>query len=218
MLRAPVVLSDTAFDVLWHHEDLGEHHTVLHVSPSEANALEVEHALHREGVRIDETLDALRVLAFADLEYFGWIGFTRDDTLPVVAASAGRLGVFALRDNGYVRIEAVGGNPSDTLLAHLPDIPPGRGVSINARAGEAQHSRALVELMQRPRTCVAKLFAARRDRHGRRRRSESFLTTIDCPDGRWLVTRYTDGRGERWVHATPATHHIVSDWLHRLAA
>src|SRR5689334_13935067 len=104
MLRAPVVLSDAAFDVLWHHDDLGDHHTVLHVPPSEADPREVEEALHREGVRVDDTLEALRVLAYADFECFGWIAFNRDDTLPVIAATAGRQGVFALRDNGYVRL------------------------------------------------------------------------------------------------------------------
>ena len=98
----------------------------------------------------------------------------------------------------------------------LLHLPPGRGASINARAGEAQRSRALVELMQRPRTGAAKLYAARRDRYGRRRRSESFISTIDCPDGRWLVVRCTDSRGERWVHATPATRHIINEWVRRL--
>lgn len=216
MLRAPVVLSDTAFDVLWHHDDLGDHHTVLHVPPAEANALEVEHELYREGVRVDDTLEALRVLAFADLEYFGWIGFNREVTLPVVAAAAGRHGVLALRDNGHVRIEAVHGDPSDTLAACLPEVPPGRGASINAREEEARGSRALVELMQRPRSGVAKLYAARRDRYGRRRRSESFVTTLDCPDGRWLVVRYADRRGQRWVHATPAARPVIREWLRRL--
>jgi hypothetical protein len=217
MLRAPVVLSDTAFDVLWHHDDLGEHHTVLHVPPAEANPREVQEALHREGVRVDDTLEALRVLAFADFECFGWIAFNRDDTLPVIAATAGHHGVFALRDNGYVRIQALHGDPSDTLASHLPPLPPGRGASINARAEEARSSRALVELMQRPRTGAAKLYAATRDRYGRRRRSESFVSTIDCPDGRWLVVRYTDNRGERWIHATPATRHIITEWIQRIA-
>ncbi|MFI9006108.1 ESX secretion-associated protein EspG [Actinosynnema sp. NPDC053489] len=218
MSRAPVVLSDTAFDVLWRHEDLGEHHTVLHVPPAEANALEVEHALRREGVRVDEALEALRVLAFADFECFGWIAFNREVTLPVVAAAAGRHGVFALRDNGHVRLGALRGDPSDTLVACLPELPAGRGSSINARAEEAQRSRALVELLRRPRTGVAKLFAARRDRYGRRRRSDSFVTTLDCPDGRWLVVRYTDDRGQHWVHATPATRPIIKEWVDRLAS
>ncbi|MBB5957245.1 hypothetical protein FHS29_003838 [Saccharothrix tamanrassetensis] len=216
MLRAPLVLTDTEFDVLWHHDDLGEHHTVLHVPPAEADALEVEHALYREGVRVDDALEALRVLAFADSECFGWIAFTREVTLPVVAATAGRHGVFALRDNGHVRIGALDGDPADTLASCLPEMPPGRGSSINARAEEAPGSRALVELMQRPRTGVAKFFAAKRERYGRRRRSESFVTTIDCPDGRWLVVRYADSRGQRWVHATPATRPIIREWLHRL--
>ncbi|QFZ19741.1 ESX secretion-associated protein EspG [Saccharothrix syringae] len=216
MLRAPVVLSDTAFDVLWHHDDLGEHHTVLHVPPAGANTLEVEQALHREGVPVDEALEALRVLAFADFECFGWIAFNRGSTLPVVVATAGRHGVIAVRDNGHVRLDAVRGDPSDTLVACLPEVRPGRGSSINARAEEARGSRALVELMRRPRAGVAKLFAARRDRYGRRRRSASFVTTIDCPDGRWLVVRYTDGHGQGWVHATPATRPIIREWLHRL--
>lgn len=218
MLRTPVVLSDTAFDVLWRRDDLGEHHTVLHVPPSEANAREVEQALHREGVQVEDTLEALRVLACADFECFGWIAFNREDTLPVIAATAGRHGVFALRDNGYVRLQALYGDPTDTLASHLPQMPPGRGSSINARADEAQRSRALVELMQRPRTGAAKLYAARRDRYGRRRRSESFVSTIDCLDGRWLVVRYADSRGQQWIHATPATRHIITEWVQRIAA
>lgn len=217
MLRAPVVLSDTAFDVLWRREELGEHHTALHVPPAEANPLEVEQALYRAGVRIDETLEALRVLAFADSEHFGWIAFNREVTLPVVVATAGRRGVLALRDNGHVRIEALRGDPPDVLAACLPQVRPGRGSSINARAEEARGSRALAELVQRPRTGVAKLYAARRDRYGQRRRSESFVTTLDCPDGRWLVVRYTDGRGQGWVHATPATRPVIREWLDRLA-
>ncbi|MGW6936881.1 ESX secretion-associated protein EspG [Lentzea sp. NPDC054927] len=217
MLRAPVVLSDMAFDVLWHYDDLGEHHTVLHVPPAETNPREVEQALHREGVQVDDTLEALRVLAFADFECFGWIAFNREDTLPVVAAIAGRYGVVALRDNGYVRLQTLDGDPSATLAAHLPEMPPGRGTSINARAEDAQSSRGLAELMQRPRTGAAKLYSARRDRYGRRRRSESFVSTIDCADGRWLVVRYADSRGQRWVHATPATRHIITEWIRRIA-
>ncbi|MFE2758110.1 ESX secretion-associated protein EspG [Actinosynnema sp. NPDC059335] len=216
MLRGPVVLSDTAFDVLWHHDDLGEHHTVLHVPPAEADVLEVERELHREGVRVDDTLEALRVLAYADSECFGWIAFNREVTLPVVVATAGRHGVFAVRDNGHVRIDVLRGDPSETLAACLPDVPAGRGVSINARAEEARGSRALAALVQRPRTGVAKLYAARRDRYGRRRRAGSFVTTLDCPDGRWLVVRYTDNRGQGWVHATPATRSVVGEWLRRL--
>lgn len=216
MLREPVVLSDAEFDVLWHHDNIGEHHTVLHVPPAEANTLEVEQALYRDGVRVDEALEALRLLAFADFECFGWIAFNREVTLPVVVATAGRHGVFALRDNGHVRIDALRGDPSDRLVSCLPELRAGRGSSINARAEEASTSRPLVELMQRPRAGVAKLFAATRDRYGRRRRSESFITTLDCPDGRWLVVRYTDARGQGWVHATPATRPIIREWLRRI--
>jgi hypothetical protein len=207
MLREPVVLSDAEFDVLWHHDNIGEHHTVLRVPPAEANALEVEQALYREGVRVDEALEALRLLAFADFECFGWIAFDREVTLPV----------FAVRDNGHVRIDALRGDPSDRLVACLPEVRPGRGSSINARAEEARTSRPLVELMRRERTGVAKLFAATRDRYGRRRRSESFITTIDCPDGRWLVVHYVDTRGQGWVHATPATRPIIGEWLRRIS-
>ncbi|KJK53465.1 hypothetical protein UK23_00250 [Lentzea aerocolonigenes] len=177
-----------------------------------------EEALHREGVRVDDTLEALRVLAFADFECFGWIAFNREDTPAGHRRHcAGRHRVFALRDNGYVRIQALHGDPSDTLASHLPPLPLGRGASINARAEEAPSSRALVELMQRPRTGAAKLYAARRDWYGRRRRSESFVSIIDCPDDRWLVVRYAVSRGERWIHATPATRPIVTEWIRRIA-
>ncbi|GLZ30929.1 ESX secretion-associated protein EspG [Lentzea sp. NBRC 105346] len=218
MLSTPVLLSEEAFDVLWHHGDLGEHHTVLHVPPAGLTAREVEQALYREGVPVDDTLDALRVLACADVECFGWIATNRDDTFPVVAASAGRHGVFALRDNGYLRLQSLYSAPADALVAHLPEVPPARGASINARADEAWGSRPLRDLMRLPRTGMAKLFAARRDRFGRRHRAESFLTTIDCPDGRWLVVRYTDDRRQSWVHATPASRSLIATWLTRLTA
>lgn len=229
MLRVPVLLSGDAYDVVWQLDNLGEHHPALHVrSPGgtldERARLEREifEDLAQEGMPLTAVRETLRVLAHAELECYGWIAENQADALPVVAAAtAVEYGVIAVNDNGFVRLQPSHGDPADAVAARLPEMPPGRGASINVRqdetGGSGQQAVLLRQLLRRPRTGSAKLYAAHRDRYGRRQRAESFLTTIDVDDGRWLVVRYTDDRRQSWVHATPASRCLVADWLNRLA-
>jgi hypothetical protein len=81
--------------------------------------------------------------------------------------------------------------------------------------GKASPSMSLRQLLAQPRKGTAKLYAAKRNGEGRQR-AKTFLTTIDFEDGRWLVVKYTDQNQQTWVHATPASRQIITDWLKRL--
>lgn len=81
--------------------------------------------------------------------------------------------------------------------------------------GKASPSISLRQLLAQPRQGTAKLYAAKRNGEGRQR-AKTFLTTIDFEDGRWLVVKYTDHNHQTWVHATPTTRQIITDWLKRL--
>ncbi len=166
----------------------------------------------------------LRLIANADTDYSAWIALTPTETRPVVVAANSQHGVLALHDNGFVQMHPIRPeNAPDVLAMQLPDVPAGRGASINVHAteinthqpGKASPSIALRQLLAQPRKGTAKLYTARRNGEGRQR-AKTFLTTIDFEDGRWLVVKYTDDNHQTWVHATPASRQIITDWLKRL--
>ncbi|MCG8926245.1 ESX secretion-associated protein EspG [Lentzea sp. CC55] len=231
MLRSSVQLSDLAFDVLWKQEKLGAYHPALSVdSPGETEdervliERDVIGELRRVGLDHPDVRGTLHLIAKADNDYSAWIALTPDETRPVVVAANAQHGVLAVHDNGYVQLHPIRPeNAPEVLAMQLPDVPPGKGASINVHAselhvhqpGKASPSTSLRQLLAQPRRGTAKLYAAKGSPEGRQR-ARTFLTTIDFEDGRWLVVRYTDENHQTWVHATPASRQIITDWLQRL--
>ena len=231
MLRSSVQLSDLAFDVLWKQEKLGAYHPALSVdSPGETEdervliERDVIGELRRVGLDHPDVRGTLHLIAKADNDYSAWIALTPDETRPVVVAANAQHGVLAVHDNGYVQLHPIRPeNAPEVLAMQLPDVPPGKGASINVHASElnvhqpgtASPSTSLRQLLAQPRRGTAKLYAAKGSPEGRQR-ARTFLTTIDFEDGRWLVVRYTDQNHQTWVHATPASRQIITDWLKRL--
>ncbi|SES08273.1 ESX secretion-associated protein EspG [Lentzea albida] len=226
MLRSSIQLSDLAFDVLWKQEELGEHHPALPVgSPGETeDQRDVLAELHRVGLDHPDVRGALHLIAKAEHDYSAWIAVTPHETRPVVVAANAQQGVLAVHDNGFVQLHPIRPeNAPEVLAMQLPDVPAGRGASINVheteinlhQQGLASPTLSLRRLLARPRKGTAKLYAARHDGEGRQR-AKTFLTTIDFEDGRWLVVKYTDENHQKWVHATPASRQVIADWLKRL--
>ncbi|WP_329787215.1 ESX secretion-associated protein EspG [Lentzea sp. DG1S-22] len=231
MLRSSVQLSDLAFDVLWKQEKLGAYHPALSVgSPGENEdervliERDVIGELRRVGLDHPDVRGTLHLIAKADNDYSAWIALTPNETRPVVVAANAQHGVLAVHDNGYVQLHPIRPeNAPEVLAMQLPDVPPGKGASINVHAselnvhqpGKASPSTSLRQLLAQPRRGTAKLYAAKGSPEGRQR-ARTFLTTIDFEDGRWLVVRYTDQNHQTWVHATPASRQIITDWLKRL--
>ena len=231
VLRSSIQLSDLAFDVLWKQEQLGQFHPALHVeSPGETEderaviERDVIGELRRVGLDHPDVRGTLHLIAKADADYSAWIAVTPNETRPVVVAANSQHGVLALHEDGFVQLHPIRPeNAPEVLAMQLPDVPAGRGASINVheseinthQPGKASPSMALRQLLAQPRTGTAKLYTARRD-GDERRRAKTFLTTIDFEDGRWLVVKYTDQNHQTWVHATPASRQIITDWLKRL--
>lgn len=231
VLRSSIQLSDLAFDVLWKQERLGEYHPALSVdSPGETEeeraAIErdVIGELRRVGLDHPDVRGTLHLIAKADHDYSAWIAVTPSETKPVVVAANSQYGVLAVHDNGFVQLHPIRPeNAPEVLAMQLPDVPAGRGASINVheseinvhQAGRPSPSISLRQLLAQPRKGTAKLYAAKRNGEGRQR-AKTFLTTIDFEDGRWLVVKYTDENHQTWVHATPASRQIITDWLKRL--
>ncbi|HUQ54574.1 ESX secretion-associated protein EspG [Lentzea sp.] len=231
MLRSSIQLSDLAFDVLWKQERLGEYHPALHVdSPGETEderaviERDVIGELRRVGLDHPDVRGTLHLIAKADADYSAWIAVTPSETKPVVVAANSQHGVLAVHDSGFVQLHPIRPESAPEVLAmQLPDVPAGKGQSINVheselnahQPGRAAPSISLRKLLAQPRKGTAKLYAARRGADGRQR-AKTFLTTIDFEDGRWLVVKYTDQNRQTWVHATPASRQILTDWLKRL--
>ncbi|MCG8927676.1 hypothetical protein [Lentzea sp. CC55] len=70
-------------------------------------------------------------------------------------------------------------------------------------------SRALAELVPAPVQRCREAPRRRAGPVGRSRRAESFVTALDCPDGRRLAVRYAGTRDQDRVHATPASRPII---------
>ncbi|MFD4644604.1 ESX secretion-associated protein EspG [Lentzea sp. NPDC058436] len=231
MLRSSIQLSDLAFDVLWKQEKLGEYHPALSVdSPGETDddrvliERDVIGELRRVGLDHPDVRGTLHLIAKAEHDYSAWIAATPNESRPVVVAANSQYGVLALHDNGFVQLHPIRPeNAPEVLAMQLPDVPAGRGASINVheseiklhQSGKVSPSIELRQLLAQPRKGTAKLYAAKRNGEGRQR-AKTFLTTIDFEDGRWLVVKYTDENHQTWVHATPASRQIITDWLKRL--
>ncbi|NUT50026.1 MAG: ESX secretion-associated protein EspG, partial [Saccharothrix sp.] len=134
---------------------------------------------------------------------------------------------------------------AQSLVSALPEVAPGRGgvLSLPADAfhdkprqprpdeeggsflqasrptgayvGEVQQVR---KLLAEPRTGGGQLYAARRDRSGRKQRCAAPLTYFDTATGRYLSAKTTGRDGTPWITVQPADFTTVQNRLRQLSA
>ncbi|MEU5691797.1 ESX secretion-associated protein EspG [Actinosynnema sp. NPDC020468] len=234
MLRETVTLTELAYDVLWRHDELGPQHSALAVDSPGATHTERERLvdavfrdLEQDGLADRRTprsdvRRALAVLAEPDSAYYGWFAAGPGRPATAVAATSRHGAVLATRSGGLIRLRgAAPDRPAEALVGRLPAARPGRGLSLNLRDTEVRDDRSLDgrtlrRMMAEPRLGVATLHTSRRDRVGRTLRAAEFLTVLDLPTGRWLVTTETDPAGQRWIMVNPGDDHTVARHLYRL--
>ncbi|MCC8244988.1 ESX secretion-associated protein EspG [Saccharothrix luteola] len=227
-------MTELAYDVLWRHDNNGRQHTALTVDSPGATHTERERivrsvfehlerdGLAERGTPHPELRSALALVANADTEFYGWLADGPGQPRTVVTSANHREAVLVERDAGMLRFSpATPTHPAEALVGRLPPSRAGRGLSLNVRSSDVDNpdnldARTLRRLMTEPRTGLAKLYTARRDRTGRIRRAEGFLTVLDVPTGRWLITTETDTAGQRWVMVNPGTDQTIVRHLYKL--
>lgn len=203
--------------------DLGDlHHTLAPTAtwrPSggtDPRDAETNDALTRLGWRRrDGSLDrevaaALAVLCRPDAEFYGWL--THDGaTTAVLAASAGREAVLALRSDSSVWLSTVPAKRlAERLVAQLPDMPPAAGhvtavalTDLHAanRNGHVRAPGGVVArradpdvrhvqwLMSLPVTGAGELYAAVRGDNDTRLTHDEPVEYVDTTAGRVLATK-----------------------------
>ena len=219
-------------------ENLGEPHAVLaggerYFSP--------RFQTEPPGVADDELRDALALVQYARVEHYAWISNAAGPSAALVAA-IGRAAILLTRTGDQVTL--AGTDPDrlvESLIRQLPNVPAGRGESISVRVADytppgaasdrdvpgfllhkpsssarSQEARQLDVLLQVPRLGGAKLYTARRDQSGTRRRAQDWITVLDLTrHGRWVLYAKT-GRGERAVNALPGTPQVLTAKLSEL--
>lgn len=185
---------------------------------------------HRGRTKV-EVLDLLPLLTSASLEFYGWA--TREnETIGVLAASRGMLGVLAVRSGDWVTIREINQHElPEALIGELPQLYAGGGRSQTVRARDFEEAargkeqgRSLpqaiadvVKVVQRPVHGTGELYAGKRDEVGRYARVEQPLHYADTDWGRYL--NYTIGEGpEAEIHIAPATPAALAEALRYLAS
>jgi hypothetical protein len=164
-------------------------------------------------------VDLLALLTRSEVECYGWVDGPQGGSAMLAAAIDGDA-VLMRRDGDRVRLRPIHADGLvEQVVAVLPDHPPGQGYSIticraefdpSARKKQSGEAALLRALLTRPRVRAVQLYAARRDRTGRRQRIERPLTLIDTAEsGRWCVFLDTRGPDEPWIVAVPVYPH----WL-----
>lgn len=154
VLYQQVTLTLDTLATVWRQENLGElHNTLVDVPAWRDDAAEREALanataeLTQRGLLVGRDLhadlrDTLNLLARPSMEYYGWIGYTDEErtvSLAVLVAAIGQDAIHVVRDGqqvhiGPTRAEAM----SDTLVGHLPQVPPARGRSVNLPEAEVR--------------------------------------------------------------------------------
>lgn len=187
-----------------------------------------------ERTAYDEFLDSLAVAQRGAVEFYAWVT-TQHESYSLLLAAAGRSGVAVVRAGERVAFEWADPERLAENIAHrLPELPAARGESFSVSAAELhaprrqegsvmrrsaaarpEGARRLDTLLKAPRLGIAKLYAAKRDARGVRTRSREWLTVLDVPEGRWLVSA-AQGRGDRFVTALPGTPQTIAAKLGEL--
>ncbi|GDY29192.1 ESX secretion-associated protein EspG [Gandjariella thermophila] len=200
------------------------------------------------GTTVDGALlDTMSLLARPPLELHGWVGYHNRVSVGAVAAVDGRAGaVLAVLDDEAVHVHAI--EPTklvDAMIGLLPAVPPGRGhsrtvpldayratLSADAAARDAESGwleggqsdrletelSAVMRLVRQPRRGGGRIYAAARDRLGRRRKSQYPVTYIDTESGRWAMWQQPSQNGQLWVTIAPATPQLFRSQLESLLA
>ncbi|HEX4223800.1 MAG TPA: ESX secretion-associated protein EspG, partial [Pseudonocardiaceae bacterium] len=145
---------------VWRRENLGEPHNIFVDTTYWLDEEGERQALQRagddmamHGVLMGRDLspdfrEALEILARPNVEYFGWIGVRPTDersetNIAVLAASVGQDGVLAIRDGDQATIGPCSADGlAEALVDKMPNVPPGRGRSVNLPEREMRQLRA----------------------------------------------------------------------------
>jgi len=154
VLYQQVSLTLDTLATVWRRENLGElHNTLVDVPAWRDDAAEQEALanataeLAQRGLLVGRDLhadlrDALNLLARPSMEYYGWIGYTEEDrtvSLAVLVAAVGQDAIHVVRDGQQVHIGPTRAEGmADTLVGHLPAVPPARGRSVNLPEAEVR--------------------------------------------------------------------------------
>jgi hypothetical protein len=179
-----------------------------------------------------------QVLARPNVEFYGWIATqqpARD--FSVLAAAGGDGAVLAVLDGDTLTLTPLQPTAlAGALVDQLPPTPPAHGQSITAPAADLSTgdtggrntaftgleqprpnsaSGAFQRLDEAPRTAAAQLYAAARDRSGRRNRIPYPLNVLDLREGRWF-SQHANQSGQVWVTAAPASRQSLAARLGEL--
>lgn len=193
-----MAFSDTAFAVLWEKLALGALPRALFQLPPGATRAERARAEHLAATELsslglghghpvdDDLVATLRLLARPAVECYGWLVPATGRPVGVLGAESGRQAVLAWQDPPVVELMPVAPGELPRVVAYqLPPLPPaGHQVVL------AEHTVRAFEYAVRD-TVVGhgQLFAAVRDRLGRRRQQERGIEYVDTPHDRWLLRR-----------------------------
>jgi hypothetical protein len=155
VLYQQVTLSLDTLSTVWQRENLGDLHNVLVDTPvwrdEEANREALQGAtgeLAQRGLLSGRDLhpdlrETLNLLARPSMEYYGWISYVdaeREVNLAVLVAAVGQDAVLVVRDGQSVHLRpSRAEGMAETLLGHLPSVPPARGRSVNLPENEVRH-------------------------------------------------------------------------------
>lgn len=239
VLSKPVALPRIALNSLWEWEGHGEQHPVLGSTGmwmSDQNKARLEQAvlgelakqgMARDGHIAPEFRSALRVLAGATEEVYGWVAdIAGGDTGAILVAAQGADAIRVLRDERAVVLDPIS---PDRLYEHfveaLPDVPAARisPISIPRSSyspdsapveeddfefqmssdyyAETNPADELAELMRAKRTAEHKVYVARRI-GGRRVRGEQ-LTLLDLTDKGRVLTWLSKAGEEPMINCVP---------------
>jgi hypothetical protein len=241
VLRSRVTISALAYDVTWEVERLPDKHRAL-LTASPGTTYEERAELERRalaelassglarGEQIHpDLLAALRLIARAHYEFYGWWHTAESETVSGVVAVSGEDAVRALLLGDQLTLEPVrAAGAADALVAMLPPASAGRGgaislpedefgagpgtddaragggVLVSANTGTGTATGQLRRLLDQPRTGGGQLYAANRDHLGRKHRAPSPVTYFDTAAGRYLAVRRPGPDRRPWVTVTPA--------------
>ncbi|MEU4802811.1 ESX secretion-associated protein EspG [Actinosynnema sp. NPDC023587] len=190
---------------------------------------------------------SLRLIADAGTEYYAFFnqdgGGTR--TALVVRSGDDALRVVLRPDKHFVLEPVRAQDAVQSLVSALPEAKPGRGGVLSlpvdaledkphrprfndedggsflqssrptgAHVAEAQTVR---RLLAEQRTGGGQLYAAHRDRFGRKQRCTAPLTFFDTTTGRYVSAKSTSGDGTPWITVQPADFATLQSRLRQLS-